>query len=99
MRITEQHKKYLSSILTGTSEDEILATVSTACYVWGLNPDTPEPTDVEWSKAEQEALDVLRAIREGLADGTVTPAAAAPIEYVMTDADGEDAALLAAFGK
>lgn len=99
MLITDQHKKYLSSILTDDSEDAVMAATLKACYVWGLNPDTPDPTENEWSESEQNAMSILSALREGLADGTVTPSATKPVEYTITESDKDDVALLEAFGK
>lgn len=98
MLITDQHKKYLSSILTGTDEESILDAVAQASYTWGLNPDSPEPTDAEWSESEQEALSVLTAIREGLEDGTISASAPKNSDYAITDSDAEDAKLLDALG-
>lgn len=70
--ITDAHKLYLSTILTGTDDTSVLSAASRAAHTWGLSPDTAEPTEEQWSAAETATLTIIAAIGEGLEDGTVT---------------------------
>ena len=69
--ITDAHKKYLSTILTGTDDTSVLEAASRAAHAWGLSPDVAEPTEEQWSAAEAATFTIIAAIGAGLEDGTV----------------------------
>lgn len=71
MEFTKEHKSYLSSKLTGTAPEDVLTTAVLVAQDWGFAPDTEEPTDEEWSRAENATMEIADAIVEGLADGSV----------------------------
>lgn len=69
--ITDAHKLYLSTILTGTDDTSVLSAASRAAHTWGLSPDVAEPTEEQWSAAEAATFAIISAIGAGLEDGTV----------------------------
>lgn len=70
--ITDAHKAYLSTILTGTDDAAVLGAASQAAHQWGFAPDVAEPTEEQWSAAESATFAILEAIGNGLKDGSVT---------------------------
>lgn len=91
MEYTSEHKKYLSHILAGTEESDILDAAVQAANKWGITPQDAEPTDEEWSAAEAGTMEIVTVIREGLDNGTVTVSKARKAPKV-SDEDTEDAA-------
>lgn len=71
MELRDQDKTYLSTVLNGTDEESVLAAAVEAARFWGIEPD-PDADEVEYARAEAEAHALLAAIREGIADGTIT---------------------------
>lgn len=93
--ITDAHKLYLSTILTGTDDTSVLSAASRAAHTWGLSPDTADPTEEQWSSAETATLTIIEAIVEGLSDGSVKVRAS---KKVTPTQDDETYNLLAALG-
>ncbi len=93
--ITDAHKLYLSTILTGTDDTSVLSAASRAAHTWGLSPDTAEPTEEQWSAAETATLTIIAAIGEGLEDGSVKVRAS---KKVTVAPDVETHNILAALG-
>lgn len=90
MEYTSEHKKYLSHILAGTDEPDILDAAVRAANKWGISPQDSEPTDEEWSAAEAGTMEIADVIREGLGDGTITVSKPAKTPKV-SDEDADDA--------
>lgn len=101
IEITEDHRKQLARLLDGDDDASVLVAASQAAHLWGFAPQSDEPTDEEWSAAESATMFLVEVIRSGLADGSITPSAPkadAELPKPKTDAEKEDAEILAKLG-
>lgn len=98
MLLDAGNKDFISQLLTDTEEATVLGVVAFLAHRWGMAPTDAEPTAEDWDQTESETLALLSAVKDGIDDGTITAAApAAPdtSKHRMTDADKEDAEILA----
>lgn len=93
--ITDAHKAFLSTVLTGTDDTAVLDAASRAAHTWGLSPDVAEPSEEQWSAAESATLAIIEAIVTGLEDGSVKVRAS---KKVTATPDPETHNILVALG-
>jgi len=93
--VTDVHKMFLSTILTGTDDASVLDAASRAAHTWGLSPDVAEPSEEQWSAAENATIAIIEAIVNGLADGSVKVRAS---KRLTAAPDTETSGILATLG-
>lgn len=71
-RLTDSDHDYLSHVLTGDGDEDVLAAAVRAAYHWGLDSVATDPEDPDWIRAEHDTLVLARVIRAGLSKGLVT---------------------------
>lgn len=71
-RLSEADYDYLSYVLTGDSDEDVLTAAVRAAYHWGMDSVATDPDDPDWIRAEHDTLVLARVIRVGLAEGNIT---------------------------
>lgn len=85
MKLRDEDKEFLSTILKGNDEDAILSCAVEAARFWGLDPD-PDSDDEEMARVESDVLELIGEIHKGVADGTITVASPKTVsDVVVTD--------------
>ena len=71
-RLNDYDYEYLSHILTGDTDDDVLTAAVRAAYHWGIDSAALDPSDPDWIRAEHDTLVLAKVIRAGLGDGRIS---------------------------